>query len=155
MCSAFVLDDFALALPENGGVAELARKIIQQEWGPLINVIWSTWEASQTLAFLRIPETQQHKANSAKSDNAKRLCKLANTANIRASGTWCNGEVATPSEKEWAKTVWPFPVTEQIEWAKGLIEICAAVLPTRWSMDHHQSVDWFLRSSPQLTLLLP
>ena len=41
----------------------------------------------------------------------------------------CKGEVATPSEKEWAKTVWPFPVTEQIEGAKGLIEMCPGELP--------------------------
>ena len=42
-----------------GGKAK--RKITQAEWMPLINVVWSTWEASQAVAFLHIPETQRHK----------------------------------------------------------------------------------------------
>ena len=70
-----------------------------------------------------------HKANSAKSDNAKRLCNLANTASIRSKGTWCNGEVASPAEQEWAETGWPFSVKQQVEGANGLVDICAGELP--------------------------
>ena len=95
---------------------------------PLINVIWSTWEASQAVAFLRIPETQSHKANKDKSDLARQLCSLANAACIRAKGTWCNEQAATPSEIEWAKTCYPFPVDRQVEGANGIIDICTGVL---------------------------
>ena len=94
---------------------------------PLTNVIWSTWEASQAIAFLRVPETQPHKQTK-KSDLAKQLINLANTASIRSKGTWCNMQQATASEKEWAKSYWPFDVQQQVEGANGIIEACTGAM---------------------------
>ena len=98
------------------------QKIVGKEWNNIINVLWSMWEHAQVLSFIRIPETQQHKKHADKSDCAKRLCKLANTASIRASGCWACGTPAT--EKSWAQGVWPFPVEGKIQGAKGLLALC-------------------------------
>ena len=73
---------------------------------------------------MRIPEAQQHKAHRDKSDCAKRLCKLSNTASIRSKGVWCNGEAASESEKDWAESVWPFPVLQQLEVVNRLLSSC-------------------------------
>ena len=107
--------------------AESARKITRSEWHPLINLVWSMWEAAHALAFIRIPETQQRKEGK-KSDTAKKLIKLANTASIRSSGRWCSGEEASPSEKEWAKTVWPFPMDKPAEGINGTVPACEGVM---------------------------
>ena len=76
------------------------------------------------MAFIRIPETQQHKKNDQKNKTAKRLCRLADTASIRSSGCWTNGTPATEYYKTWAQTVWPFPIEEEIVGAKGLLALC-------------------------------
>ena len=98
--------------------------LLRKEWNNIINVIWSTWEHAQAMAFLRIPETQQHKNSKQKTECAKRLCKLANCAAIRSRGVWVCGTPADEEAKRWAETVWPFPVEERIEGAKGLLALC-------------------------------
>ena len=90
----------------------------------MINVIWSTWEHAQAMAFMRIPETQQHKENKNKSECARRLCRLADTASIRSAGVWTCGTPATESERRWAQDIWPFPVKTKVEGPKGLLAIC-------------------------------
>ena len=100
------------------------KKIAKKEWNNIINLIWSTWEHAQAMAFLRIPETQQHKPTKQKTECAKRLCRLANTASIRSQGVWTCGTPATEADKAWAATVWPFPVKEELRGAKGILAIC-------------------------------
>ena len=100
------------------------KKIMRKEWNNIINVIWSTWEHAQAMAFLRIPETQQHKRSDDKTKCAKRLCRLANTASIRSQGVWTCGTPASESEKQWAATVWRFPVETELQGAKGILAIC-------------------------------
>ena len=113
--------DFS-ALPIWG--VDAKEKINKTEWHNIINVIWSTWEFAHAVAFIRIPETQQHKKNKDKTDCAKRLCQLANCAAIRSRGVWACGTPADESTKRWAETVWPFPVQKPIEGAKGLLALC-------------------------------
>ena len=70
-------------------------------------------------------ETLQNKQ---KTDCAKRLCRLADTASIRSSGCWTCGTPASEADKIWAQSVWPFPVEERIEGAKGLLALCDGVM---------------------------
>ena len=97
---------------------------MRSKWHNIINVIWSTWEHAQAMAFIRIPETQQHKPTKQKTDCAKRLCRLANAASIRSKGVWTCGTPASDYDKRWAATSWPFPVKTEIQGAKGILAIC-------------------------------
>ena len=95
----------------------------------MINVVWSFWESVEACAFLRVPETQTDKAWGKKSDCAKALNHLANTACIRATGQWCNGELATPKEQEWAATAYPFPMKEKVLGAHNkMLAICDGLM---------------------------
>ena len=110
------------------GVDAKKKKIDGKEWKNIINLVWSTWDHAQAMAFIRIPETQQHKKNSDKTDCAKRLCRLANAASIRSEGVWTCGTPASKADKEWAAGIWPFPVDRPLQGAKGMLAICDGAL---------------------------
>ena len=115
-------------LPIWGPEAPMGR-IVQKEWGPVINVVWSFWESAEACAFLRVPETQSDKTWGNKSPCAKALNHLANTACIRATGQWCNGELATPSEQQWAEGAYPFPMQEEVVGTHGkMLAICNGLM---------------------------
>ena len=97
------------------------------DWPDFINVLWSTWDHAQAVAFLRIPESQPEKPKK-KSDTAKKLYDLAHAASIRSKGIWATGEIASPSERSWAETAYPFPITKPLNGAKGLLALCDGVL---------------------------
>ena len=107
-------------LPIWGPDAELGR-IDREEWGPLLNVAWSFWESTEACAFLRIEETQPDKKWGDKSACAKALNHIANTACIRATGQWCNGTLATETEREWAEGAWPFSMKEEAVGYRGQV----------------------------------
>ena len=107
-------------LPIWGPDAEMGR-IVQKEWGPVLNVVWSFWESAEACAFLRIPETQIEKSWGEKTPCAKALNYIANTACIRATGQWCNGNLATEAEKQWAESAWPFTMNEETVGAHGQV----------------------------------
>ena len=89
----------------------------------------SFWESAEASAFLRIPETQVEKTWGNKSPCAKALNHIANTACIRATGQWCNGTLATESEREWAESAWPFPMTEEVVGAHGqVLKTCEGLM---------------------------
>ena len=100
------------------------KKMLKGEWGPTINVLWSTIESAQAIAFIHIPDAQYDRTSDKRSDPAKRLCKLAEASCIRSSGEWCNGQVADAATQKWAKDVWPFPVSTPLQGAKGVLAIC-------------------------------
>ena len=105
------------------------KKVLRGEWGPIINILWSTLESAQALAFIKIPNCQYERPNTKRTDCAKRLCALAEASHIRTSGTWCNEVEATDSVKKWAEITWPFPATRKLEGAKGLLAICDGTMP--------------------------
>ena len=94
------------------------------DWPDFINVLWSTWDHAQAIAFLRIPETQPERPKKEKSKAALKLYNLAHAASIRSKGIWATGELASPSDIAWAATAWPFPVRNKLMGAKGLLQLC-------------------------------
>ena len=107
-------------LPIWGPDTEMGR-IDEYEWGPVLNVVWSFCESAEACAFLRIEETQPDKKWGDKSNCAKALNHIANTACIRATGQWCNGTLASESERAWAEGAWPFPMKEDVMGAHGVV----------------------------------
>ena len=95
-----------------------------EDWKDFINVLWSTWDHAQAVAFLRIPEAQPEKPKNMKGKGALRLYNLAHAASIRSKKIWATGELASPSDISWAETAWPFPIKKQLEGAKGLLQLC-------------------------------
>ena len=91
-------------------------------------MLWSTWEHAQAIAFMRIPEIQQHKKYGDKSDCAKKLYNLGNTASIRSKGIWANGQPASEEDRKWAENHWPFNVEKALEGANGILSKCRGEL---------------------------
>ena len=46
---------------------------------------------------------------------------FANTSCICATGRWCNGNLATETEKKWAASAWPFAMKQEMTGTHGVV----------------------------------